>query len=111
MRPKDRQALIRRHFEAVRDVAWAEDLEPKLRAAGTDNARMQGFREAWNRFAEAKDWPWWRAESARYSDERLQDLQMGAVERGDALAGSQYRERLAEAAGRPVNDNEKGLER
>ena len=77
MRPQDRQVLIRRHFEAVRDIAWAEDLEPKFRAAGTDDARMKGFREAWNRFAEAKDWPWWQAESARYSDERLQDMQHG----------------------------------
>lgn len=96
MTPEERRALIRRDFEIERDLAWAEHLEPKFRAAVVGGERLEEYRAAWNARAEARDWPWWQETLGRYSDERLQDAFMDTVERADALGLLQWRRERAE---------------
>jgi hypothetical protein len=97
VRPEDRQALVRRHFEVMRDLTWWEDLQPKFKAYGVDAEEMKSFREAWNLHAEKKDWGWWQQEAARYSYEKIQDMLMDAVERADAVGTMQWRQEQEQA--------------
>ena len=55
-----REQLVRRNFEAYRDLTWIEDLEPKFRERGIGGNELQAFREEWNEHAELRDWPWWQ---------------------------------------------------
>jgi hypothetical protein len=118
MSPNDRRALVRLDFELTRDITWFEELAPKCKEEGLSPTRMVELREAWNVYAEARDWPWWQENVVRCSDEQLQDMVMNAVERLDALGmqkwrevQSEYTQLLTEASGHPANDNEKGIDR
>ena len=121
---REREQLVRRHFEAYRDLTWFEDLEPKFREYGVEGKQLQSFREAWNERAEQRDWAWWQKEVARTPNERLEDELMDITDRLDALgclrwqeeqrqrdqdAMRDYQQMLADAASRaPANDNQKG---
>jgi hypothetical protein len=85
-----RDNLIRRHFEAMRDLTWAETLEPKFREQGVDPAAMKEYREAWNRHSETRDWAWWQHESKGDSTERLEDMLMDCIEKLDAIGMLQW---------------------
>lgn len=118
-----RQLLIRRHFEAYRDLSWFEDLEPRFRERGIEGKELQTFREAWNEHAQIRDWDWWQKKTARTPSGRLEDEIMDITERLDQLgclrwqqeqkqrnqAGLEsYQQMLEEAINRaPANDKEK----
>lgn len=123
----EREQLVRRHFEAYRDLTWIEDLEPKFREHGVGGKELQSFREAWNEHAELRDWPWWQKETTRTPSGGLEDEIMDITDRLDQLGGlrwlheqqhrdqggmQNYQQMLAEATNRePANDNEKGIGR
>jgi hypothetical protein len=107
--PDDRDNLIRRHFEVMRELTWMEELEPRCRAEGMDSERIRDLRKAWNAFSEARDWEWWQKDSARQSSESLQAAIKEGIERMSALP--EYRQALAEASRRPGNDKDKGIDR
>ncbi len=65
MREKDRAKLVRANFDAYSDLVWAESLEPKFRALGVAGADLEGFRAAWNRYTERRDWEWWQEHTAK----------------------------------------------
>jgi hypothetical protein len=73
-RPKvmtDREKLIRAHFDAYSDLAWAQELEPRFRPYNLDAATMNGYRDQWNRHTEARDWNWWVEHTKGSSDAKL----------------------------------------
>jgi len=121
-----REQLVRRHFEAYRDLTWFEELEPKFREQGIDGKQLQSFREAWNERAEIRDWEWWRKETALKPSERLEDEIMDITDRLDQLgslrwleekkgreqhAVQDYQRILADAARlTPANDNSRGID-
>jgi hypothetical protein len=122
--PSERESLVRRNFEAYRDLTWFESLEPKCREQEVGGEELQAFREAWNEHAEMSDWDWWQKEAASKPSGRLEDEGMDIVDRLDQLgclrwleekncreAAGNYREALAEASRRPANDNDRGMER
>lgn len=121
--PSDREIMVRRNFEAYRDLIWIEELEPKFRERGMDNKQVQLFREAWNEHTEIKDWPWWQQETANTSNERLDDEIMDITDRLDQLAAlrwlqersQNYRDTfdrtLAESARRASPSDDKEIER
>ncbi len=125
--PDDREQLIRRHFEAYRDLTWFEELQPKFREQGIDGKELQSFREAWNEHAETRDWAWWKKEAPRKPSGRLEDEIMDITDRLDQLgclrwleeqtkrnqtAHSSYGQMLAELArGVPANDNDRERDR
>ncbi len=122
----ERELLVRRNFEAYRDLMWFEELEPKFRERGIDGKELQSFREAWNDHAEIRDWAWWQKESAGKANGILEDEIMDITDRLDALgcmrwleeqkqhnqdASSSYRQILTDAVGRmPKNNNDKGID-
>jgi hypothetical protein len=67
-----RKELVRAHFEAYRDLMWAEAMEPRLKGCGANAEVMKPYREAWNAFVEDRDWDWWRDEVRRTSDAELE---------------------------------------
>lgn len=69
----DREKLIRAHFDAYSDLTWAETLEPKFMAEGVEGAELEGFRQAWNRYTEGRDWEWWLEHTAEASDAKLNE--------------------------------------
>jgi hypothetical protein len=81
----DRKALIRAHFEAYRDLAWTENFLPRFEKYGVRGTRLEDYRQAWHRCAEQRDWGRWQEESAKYPNERLQDILMDYIETLDAL--------------------------
>jgi hypothetical protein len=115
----EREILVRRHFEAYRDLVWIEDLEPKFRKQGIEGDQLQAHREAWNEHAERRDWAWWQKETAHTSSGRLEDEIMDITERLDQLGCLRWLEdrhgydrMIAEAAARLVaKDNDKEIER
>lgn len=66
-----REQLVRAHFDAYSDLVWAEDLEPKFRAQGVTGAALEGFRAAWDRYTERRDWEWWQEHTAKTSNATL----------------------------------------
>jgi|SRR5579884_223357 len=80
-----REHLVRRHFEAHRDLIWIEDLEPRFRERGVDGKELQLYREAWNERAEKRDWDWWQKEAAHIPSGRLEDEIMDITDRLDQL--------------------------
>jgi hypothetical protein len=109
----DREKLIRRHFEAMRDLTWAETLEPKFRGYDLSAAQMQEYREAWNRHTEARDWAWWH-ENTKESDEQLRTEINEMSERIERIDGlREFRELLGEAVRKVMRQDEKndGMER
>jgi hypothetical protein len=68
---QSREELIRANFEVHRDLHWATTLEPRFREYELDPDAMRHYREAWNVFAEDRDWSWWKEESRRYSNDEL----------------------------------------
>jgi hypothetical protein len=122
-----RQALVRRNFEAYRDLIWFEELEPKFRVRGIEGKELQSFHEMWNEHAERRDWAWWQKETARKACGRLEDEIMDIIDRLDQLgclgwleekrqreqaAMHDYQQMLADAASRgQSNDNDKERER
>ena len=86
-----RDQLIRRHFEAMRDLIWAETLEPKFREYRVDAATMKTFREAWNHYAEKRDWAWWQNEAKSDSNDHLEDMLMDCFEKLDAIGMLQWK--------------------
>jgi len=88
----DRDDLIRRHFEAMRDLTWAETLLPKFQRHGVNAEMLETYREAWNRHAEKRDWVWWQEEAKGDSTERLQDMLMECIDKLDALGMLQWSE-------------------
>jgi hypothetical protein len=88
---KSRDELIRADFEAYRDLTWWETLEPRFREQGIDASAMAGFREAWNRHAENRDWAWWQNEAKHYSDAELDGMRKDCIELLDAIGVLQSR--------------------
>ena len=93
----ERDKLIRAHFEASRDLTWAQILEPKFRERGVDAVEMKGYREAWNLHVERRDWGWWENEVKSYSTADLQDMLADCIEKLDALGMLQWRRDKSEA--------------
>ena len=83
--PSERESLVRRNFEAYRDLTWFESLEPKFREQEVGGKELQAFREAWNEHAEMSDWAWWQKEAASKPSGRLEDEVMDIVDRLDQL--------------------------
>jgi hypothetical protein len=99
-----REQLVRREFEAMRELTWLEQLEPKCREEGMDTEQIKIVREPWDQFSEARDWGWWLEESARDSEEKIQASIKEIVERIENL--TQYRQTLTEASHYPTNDSD-----
>jgi hypothetical protein len=89
----ERKELVRRNFEAYRDLTWAEDLEPKFRQEGASTEEMRLMREAWNQFTEAKDWGWWQEKSLSRSNEELE---------AEITEATGYRQMLEQSASKAV---------
>jgi hypothetical protein len=116
-----RAQLVRRNFEAYRDLVWIEDLEPKFRERGVEGKELQSFREAWNEHAEIRDWAWWQQDSANRPSGRLEDEIMDITDRLDQLGCLRWLEErqnnnfdraLADSANRGnANDKEEEIER
>jgi len=87
-----REDLIRRHFEAMRDLTWFEKLLPKFQRHGVNSEMLETYREAWNRHAEKNDWVWWQQEAKGDSTERLQDMLMDAIDNLNAVGMLQWSE-------------------
>ena len=90
-----RKSLVRAHFEAYRDLTWAETLEPKLRQSGVDAVAMNEFRRVWNDYVENRDWDWWKDATRRVSNEQLDDERMDCIERLDQLGLLLWRDEQA----------------
>ena len=69
----DREKLIRAHFGAYSDLTWVKELEPKFRPHNLDAATINGYREAWNRHTEARDWKWWVEHTKGTPDAKLRE--------------------------------------
>jgi hypothetical protein len=67
----DRGQLVRTHFEAYRDLMWADAMEPRLKGYDLNSDAMKPYRGAWNAFVEERDWGWWRHETRRLSNKEL----------------------------------------
>ena len=80
-----RDTLVRRHFEAMRDLTWVEELEPQFTEYGMDTATMAKHREGWNLHAERRDWEWWQQETKRFTVGELEDMLMDCIEKLDAI--------------------------
>jgi hypothetical protein len=87
-----RETLVRRHFEAVRDLTWAQELEPKFRRHGVDGATLASYRDAWNRSAEKRDWAWWQEAVKGYTDNRLEDEITDCIEKMTAIGMRQWQQ-------------------
>lgn len=87
-----REQLIRRNFEAVRDLTWAQLLEPKFRQQGVDEEAMQELRDAWNLHAEKRDWAWWQNHARHQSNAQLQDELEECIEQLDAIGLMRWRD-------------------
>jgi len=122
--PEEREKLVRRHFEAHRDLTWIEDLEPRFREYGVEGKQLQSFRESWNEHTERRDWGWWQKETAHTPSGRLEDEITDINDRLDQLGcirwqqeqvqkqRSEYKEMLAEAANKtPTTEKDKGIDR
>lgn len=123
--PTKRQILVRRNFEAYRDLTWFAELEPKFRERGIEGKELQSFREMWNEHAEKRDWEWWQKETARKASGRLKDEIMDITDRLDQLgcltwledqkqreSKEDFKQILTETAAKGGNkEQEKGQER
>lgn len=87
-----REQLIRRNFEAVRDLTWAEALEPKFRQQGVDEASMEELRSAWNLHAEKRDWAWWQKHAKHQSNAQLQRELEECIDQLDAIGLLRWRD-------------------
>jgi|SRR5581483_6876227 len=87
-----REDLIRRQFEAMRDLTWAETLLPRFQRHGVNAEMLETYREAWNRHVEKRDWVWWQEESRGESTERLQDMLMDTIDKLNAVGMLQWSE-------------------
>ncbi len=85
-----RDELIRAHFEAHRDLRWAEKVEPQFKDRGLDAASISAYRQAWNDQMEMTDWARWQKESQRFSNAVLDDKRMDCIDRLDALGMLQW---------------------
>jgi len=65
-----RHELVRAHFDAYGDLAWAQN-EPKFREYHLDPESMRRYREAWNAHTEKRDWEWWQRRVANQPDTEL----------------------------------------
>jgi hypothetical protein len=81
-----REQLVRAHFEAYRDLMWADAMEPRLKGYDLNSDAMKPYREAWNAFVKERDWDWWWDETRRISNEELK------AEIGDCLKELKSRE-------------------
>ena len=88
----DRDRLIRAHFEAMRDLTWAQVLEPKFQEHGVDAKEINAYRDAWNLHAERKDWAWWQQEAKGNSTAQMQDALMECIEQLNAIGLLQWRQ-------------------
>lgn len=110
-----RNQLVRAHFEAYRDLMWADAMEPRLKGYDLNSDAMKPYRDAWNAFVEQKDWDWWRYETRRSSNEQLKteiaeclneikSLEMRQSERDQATTGGPTFHDIVNRAG----DSERG---
>ncbi|SRR5579871_1240335 len=116
-----REQLVRRNFEAYRDLTWFEHLEPKYREIGIGGKQLQAIRKAWNEHTEKRDWAWWQKKTARTPSGRLEDEIMDITDRLDQLGclrwqqehcRSDFDRALAESAKRGKSSNkEEEMER
>ncbi len=67
----DRNQLIRANFNAYRDLTWVKELEPRFRPYRLSAAELKAYRDAWNRYTEARDWAWWLDNAKETSDATL----------------------------------------
>src|SRR5262249_35849823 len=109
--PTKRNILVRRNFEAYRDLTWFEQLEPKYRERGIEGRELQAIREAWNEHVDKRDWAWWQEKSAGESSSQLEDQIMDITDRLDQLGCLKWQKECAQAAQRAANDNSKETER
>jgi hypothetical protein len=109
--PGERELLVRRNYEAYRDLVWFDQLEPKFREQRIEGEVLQAFRDEWNKHAETRDWAWWKKETADKPSDRLEDEIMDITYRLDQIGSIRWRETLAEASLRPGNDSHKEKER
>jgi hypothetical protein len=89
-----REQLVRAHFEAHRDLMWADAMEPRLKGYDLNGDAMKPYREAWNAFVEKRDWEWWRDETRRSTNDELK------AEIGDCLRELKSREMRQSVHGR-----------
>jgi|SRR5581483_12291988 len=90
--PSFRDNLIRAHFEAHRDLTWAETLEPRFREQGVAGEALEALRQAWNKHVEKHDWAWWQENSKRSSNAELDYERMDCIEKLDAIGMLQWRQ-------------------
>jgi hypothetical protein len=82
----NKDELIRAHFEAHRDLAWAEVLGPKFNDYGLGGNSMTQYRGAWNAFVEAKDWAWWQNEVKNSPNAKLEKERTECIDKIKTLA-------------------------
>jgi hypothetical protein len=110
-----RDDVVRAHFEVQRDLHWVATLEPRFRGHTPNPDAMRHYREAWNAFAEDRDWSWWKEEARHYSNDELKAeitecmaeinaLGMRQSARDQATTGGQTFHDIANRAG----DGERG---
>lgn len=111
-----REWLIRQNFEHERDYHYVMFRKHHwndpdvVKAVPDERLREKMLRGFWNEDAEER-FPEYRAAVAGLSIEELQTERENWIEKLDYLGTTAYRQMLAEAAGRPANDNQKGRER
>jgi hypothetical protein len=90
-----RDELIRAHFEAHRELTWAEMVEPRLREQGVGGEQLASYREQWNQHFEKRDWGWWQNEAKRFSNAVLDDMRMDCLDKLDMLGMLQWQRNKA----------------
>jgi hypothetical protein len=90
MSKTDREALIRRTFEAYRDLTWAQELVPKFRELGVTPEILEEHHRLWNRHAEQKDWAWWQEQAKGDSTRQLENMLIDCAEMLDAIGVLQW---------------------
>lgn len=112
----ERERLVREAFELERDFHYWQfrqhhwDNAEVVATCPDPEEREEMLRGFWNQDAE-KRFPEYRAAVAGLSREELESEKEQWLDRLSLLSEREYREILAEAAGRePANDNARGLE-
>jgi hypothetical protein len=96
-----REQLVRAHFEAHCDLAWAEALGPKFNDYRMGANSMAQYRGAWNAFVKSRDWAWWQDEVKDSSNAELEKERTECLDKIKTL-GAQPRQRDTAVPGGPA---------
>jgi hypothetical protein len=80
-----KDALIRKLFDAERDILWVESVNKEAKRLGVDVASLEYQREAFNQHLENRDWEWCKNNDGKKSIAELEKEMEDTIERADAI--------------------------